>query len=561
MSTASEAAPPVPPAAAGWEIAVEGPGRPEGRFPLDRVRYTIGRAAQNDYSVPDDPLLSRLHLALEWDGRWCAVDLGSKNGTLLNGERLAIRQPLKDGDRLEAGQLTIKFRRGAEATSGAVFVDESTPIEGAVFLRLDEMRQTWPRSLGVAEPGAKAAGDRMAALIRAGNELVGHQPLEELFPTILKLARESVGAQRGVLLTLENGELVARAAEGDNFLISSAVRDKVIGERASMLVRDVGLDQALRDSLTIVQQRVRSLMAVPLQTENAVIGIIYVDTTNLLRPFSQEDLGLLTVLANTAAIRIERSRHAEVEQAEKMMRRELEQAAEIQRSLLPAGTAAIPGIDVSGQSVACRSVGGDYFDYFTLRGEQPGFIVADVAGKGLPAALMMTNLQATAQLVAEDESDPGAILTRVNRSIAARCPGNRFITCVFAALDPATGELAWANAGHNPPLLMRASGFLEPLDGGGPPLGLFKGLAYETSRSRLEPDDVLLLFSDGIPDACDADGEEFGDARLTEALLSARRGTARDVQNEIWRSLSSFLGTAAPNDDVTLVAIRLAARH
>jgi serine phosphatase RsbU (regulator of sigma subunit) len=556
MSTASEVAPPIPPAAAGWEITVETPGRPPSRIPLDRVRYTIGRAGQNDYSVPDDPLLSRLHVAFEWDGKWFAVDLGSKNGTLLNGERLAIRQPLKDGDRLEAGRLVISFRRSAEPSSGTFFVEEPAPLEGTVVMRLDEMRQTWSHALGVVEQGSKAAEERMAALIRAGNELVGHQPLEELFPTILKLARESVGAQRGVLMTLENGELVARAAEGDNFRISSAVRDKVLQERASMLVRDVGLDHALRESRTIVQQRVRSLMAVPLQTENAVIGLIYVDTTNLMRPFSQEDLSLLTVLANTAAIRIERARHAEVEQAEKMMRRELEQAAEIQRSLLPPGAPSVPGLDVAGHSVPCRSVGGDYFDYCTLAGELPGFIVADVAGKGLPAALLMTNLQATTQLVAEEESDPGVILTRVNRSIAVRCPGNRFITCVFASLNPATGELRWANAGHNSPLLLRASGGIEVLDDGGPPLGLFKGMVYQTMHARMEPDDILLLFSDGIPEARDANDEEFGDERLMAVLKSAHRGTAKDVQNEIWRSLSTFLGTTPPNDDVTLVVIR-----
>ncbi len=556
MSAVSEIAPPIPPAAAGWEITVETPGRPPSRIPLDRVRYTIGRTGRNDYSAPGDPLLSRQHVALEWDGKWFAVDLGSKNGTLLNGERLAVRQPLKDGDRLEAGRLVIVLRRITGPSSGAIFFEDPALLEGTVVMRLDEMRQTWPDSLGVVEPGSKAAKERMAALIRAGNELVGHQPLEELFPTILKLARESVGAQRGVLLTLENGELVAHAAEGDNFRISSAVRDKVLHERASMLVQDVGLDQALCESRTIVHQRVRSLMAVPLQTESAVIGLLYVDTTNLMRPFSPEDLSLLTVLANTAAIRIERARHAELEQAERLMRRELEQAAEIQRSLLPPGAPSLPGLDVAGDSVPCRSVGGDYFDYCMAAGELPGFIVADVAGKGLPAALLMTKLQATAQLVAEEESDPGVILRRVNRSISARCPSNRFITCVLACVNPVTGELSWANAGHNSPLLLRASGGIDVLTDGGPPLGLFKDMTYQTLRARMEPDDILLLFTDGIPEARDANDEEFGDERLMAVLRSAHRGAAREVRNEIWRSLSAFLGTTPPNDDITLVVIR-----
>src|SRR5271167_3035996 len=201
----------------------------------------------------------------------------------------------------------------------------------------------------------------MFALIRAGRELAGHRPLGELFKVILDLSVDAVCAGRGVLMTLENGVLEVRAHRGEGFHISTTVRDRVLNEKASLLVRDAQLDQALREHMSIVEQKVRSMLAVPLQTNDRVIGLIYVDSPHLIREFSREDLNLLTVMANIAAIRIEHARLNEIEETERAMSKEMQQAALIQRRLLPEKSPVTLGLDIAGRTTACRTVGGDYY--------------------------------------------------------------------------------------------------------------------------------------------------------------------------------------------------------
>lgn len=352
--------------------------------------FMIGRSETAALSLPEDTMLSRLHFAFEYlDGGWAVRDLGSKNGTALNGQLLTQAKQLMAGDTITAGRLVITFEpytaKKEEVRSPLEFVDDAPsahPTSSTVVFRFD------PAKLAEAAlPSTPQAPDltarRMEALVKAGKEIASFRPLSELFEVILELSLHAVDAKRGVLMTFENGVLVARAHRGDGFKVSTAVRDRVINERASLLVRDASMDAMLKSSATIVAQRIRSLMAVPLQTDTQVTGLLYVDATDYMRSFDANDLSLLTVLANIAAIRIEHARLLEVEQTEKFMSRELDQAAEIQRGLLPQSMPQIPGLEVAGRSAPCKLVGGDYFDFFVLPDGRVAFLVADVAGEGV----------------------------------------------------------------------------------------------------------------------------------------------------------------------------------
>ena len=531
------------------------------RIPMSSDRMTLGRSTQNDLSFPEDPILSRNHLIFHREGwEWSVEDLGSKNGTVVNDEKIAGKRLLKLGDRILAGKLAFTYCEpgGSAAAAPVVFVDEvEQPTSSTIVIRLDRDLKDKPAALGAAlAPDAITGASRSEALIRAGRELVGHRPLDELFQIIIQLAADAVGARRGALMTLENGGLLMRAAIGEGFQISTAVRDKVLTQRESLLVKDAGLDEILRSSKTIVQQRVRSLMAVPLQTDEKVIGLIYVDSPDFIRPFAQEDLSLLTVMANTAAIRIEHARLAEVEAAERIMSRDLDQAADIQKALLPRSAPSIPGLDIAGTSAPSRTVGGDYFDYPMLPDGRIAILVGDVAGKGLPAALMMIGLQARVQILSELETEPGAFVTRLNRGISQQCPSNRFITFFLAAYDPGTGEVSYANAGHNPPFIVRAQGRIEVLEGGGPPLGIIGRMRYQPARVQLEPGDTLVLYSDGLSEAMNEYGEEFTEERLSQLLIDLRGHSANDMINSILAALARFVGNAPANDDVTVVVAR-----
>ncbi len=524
----------------------------------------VGRSDSAALSLPDDTMLSRLHFALEFlDNRWTVRDLGSKNGTAVNGQVLTQAQPLAPGDTITAGRLVITFEphkaKSARARSPLEFIDESPASvpssSSTVVFRFDPAKLAEAALPSSPQPPDMTAR-RIEALVKAGKEIASFRPLRELFEVILELSLHAVDAKRGVLMTIENGELVAQAHRGEGFRVSKAVRDKVINERSSLLVRDASLDALLKSSATIVQQRIRSLMAVPLQTDTQVTGLLYVDATDFVRSFDANDLSLLTVLANIAAIRIEHSRLLEVEQAEKFMSRELDQAAEIQRGLLPRQMPEIPGLQLAGRSAPCRSVGGDYFDFFSLPDGRLAFLVADVAGKGLSAALLMSNLQARVQALMEVEFDVARLVTRLNHSLKANTPDNKFITGFFAILDPRTGSMTFTNAGHNPPALVRNSGKVELLTTGGPVLGILPNIPYLGGHTVLAPGESLVMYSDGVSEAPNAAGEEFGEDAVAQIAVACKDRSANETMLEIGRQLRCFLGDLQPVDDVTLLVVR-----
>jgi sigma-B regulation protein RsbU (phosphoserine phosphatase) len=542
------------------ELAVTSPDGKTRTMPLDGLTLSLGRSAANDLCYPEDIGLSRQHMVLERDGgEWTVRDLNSKNGTFLNGIRISQKTPLNPGDRIVASRIILTYEPAREESNRTVLFEGHSPSPAGmtVATTLESLLQRRPKDWPAAGGGAAALewASPITALVRAGRELTVRRPLPELYEVILNLAMESCGARRGVLLTLEKDNLVVQASRGEGFRISSTVRDRVLNAKTSLLVRDAQQDEALRMQYSIVEHRVGTLMAVPLQTDNQVIGLLYVDSPQLTREFTSDDLNLLTIMANVAGLRIERERLAEIEQAEKLMAAELEQAAEIQRQLLPAAAPAAPGLDLAGYNAACRTVGGDYYDFVSYPDGRIGLVIADVAGKGMPAALLMAGLQAKVQALADTPGNTAEMVGRLNRGMAATCPSNRFVTLFFGVLDPRTGELAFCNAGHNPPFLVRPSGDIMALEGGGPVLGVLPAMRYEEQHSSMGPGDVLLLYSDGVTEACNPEGEEFED-RVKEILVARRDDSAAAIVQAVHEAVAAWTAGQPATDDITVVAAR-----
>ena len=545
------------------EIAVLEPGGSTRQVPLDRDRIRIGRSSDNDLSFPGDMSLSRHHLVLERrDGGWCVEDLGAKNRTTLNGRRIEGKTQLVAGDRISAGQVVVVF--GGKSSTGPVEFTQGGddgPLRATVMTNLRGVLSRESTMPGVSRPVSR--GERrglplehpgVAALIRAGQELAGHRPLDELFELILDLSIQAVGAERGVLMTLEGEDLVARSVRGEGFRISTTVRDRVLKERASLLVRDTALDEAFKSRDSIVGQQVQSVMAVPLQTNDRVIGLINVDSRSFARPFTPDDLDLLTVLANVAAIRIENERLVVVELQKQIITRELEQAADIQRRLLPREAPLVAGYELAGHNLPCQTVGGDYFDFFPYADGRIGLALGDVSGKGMQAAILMSTVKGGMQvLFGETPDDVASLMSRLDRTVSANFPRNRFVTLFFGLLDPASGELTYCNAGHNPPFLVRADNSIERLTSCGTILGIFPEMGYEVKHSRLMPGDVLTLYSDGVTEENSPDGEEFGEDRLSRLLVERGRGGAANLVEGIRMAVLAWAAGAAAADDVTVV--------
>ena len=330
----------------------------------------------------------------------------------------------------------------------------------------------------------------------------------------------------------------------------------MLNAKESILVNDVQSNEAFRAMHSLVQQQVRMLMAAPLQTKDDVIGLIYVDSPSLIREFTADDLSMLTVLANVAAIRIEHARLIEVEQAKVVLAKDLEQAAQIQQALLPSQAPKVPGVALAGHNAACRTVGGDYYDFIPYPDGKVAIALGDVSGKAMPAALLMTSLHARVRVLAEDPPHVAEMMMRLNRATAANCPSNRFVSFFFSVFDPASGVLTYANAGHNPPMIVRSDGRIDLLEGGGLLMGILPSAKYEAYTAQLGLGDSLLLYSDGVTEAANAAGEEFEEERLAKVLQANVDKHPHEIVDAITNAVREFSAGAPVADDLTLVVAK-----
>jgi sigma-B regulation protein RsbU (phosphoserine phosphatase) len=302
------------------------------------------------------------------------------------------------------------------------------------------------------------------------------------------------------------------------------------------------------------------MIAVPLQTNDRVIGLIYLDSSNAAKEFSKQDLSLITVMANIAAVRIENARLAEVEQAERLRARELENAALIQRSLIPSRFPPFPertDFDLHATMVPAKEVGGDLFDFFLLDSDRLGIVLGDVSGKGVPAALFMAIARTLLRASAHHHASPGACLTDINGSLVEQNSSMMFVTFFYGILNTRTGLLEYCNAGHNPPYIFSPDGRVRSLsERCGPMLGVAEGFQYQMRSTEMRPGEGLLVFTDGVTEAGNKQGEFYEESRL-EAYLAAH---AAEPVEQLVRGLNAeverFESGAARGDDVTVLALR-----
>ncbi len=521
---------------------------------LEAASYRVGRAATNELPFPGVMGLSREHLIIQREGaHWLARDLGSKTGSRVNGERISEPRILRSGDRITAGYVSMVYCETEKCETGAVeFTDEASSTAGAT---------TISESLQGLIAGGNTDGSRhMQALITAGRELSTHLPLDKLFDLILDLSVDAAGAARGVLMTLENNELLVRSTKGEGLRISSHVRDLVLHEKRSLLVRDAMADAALAARESIALTQIRSMMAVPLQAEDRVIGLIYLDSSHFVKEFSRQDLSLLTVMANMAAVRIENARLAEVEQAERLRAHELEHAATIQRSMLPGQFPPFPDrtdFDLYAAMEPAKEIGGDLFDFFLLDPERLAVVVGDVSGKGVPAALFMAIARTLLRAAAPHQSSAGACLTYVNQCLVEQQTSGMFVTLFYGILHTRTGLLEYCSAGHNPPYAYSPDGQVRPLtERGGPMLGVFGGFQYSSSRTQVASGEGLLIFTDGVTEACNKSGDFFGDSRLEAYLAEHASRPVEELVRGLHAEVEGFEAGAPRTDDITVLAVQ-----
>lgn len=270
---------------------------------------------------------------------------------------------------------------------------------------------------------------------------------------------------------------------------------------------------------------------------------------------SEDELGELAASFNRMAAGLEEGQRAVLEREQ--MRRELELARRIQSRLLPPGPPSLPRLDVAAANAMSQQVGGDYYDFISLEDGHIGFCIADVAGKGVGAALLMSSVKTALVSSAAVETAPALLTGRVNRLLEQSIEPGRFVTFFLASLDPASMRLEYVNAGHPAPMLVRAGGGVERLERGGIILGIDAAATFEAGSVTLEPGDLLAMFTDGVTEAQGADEELFGDARIESVLHLNRERTAEEVLNALIEAVKSYEGARGPSDDLTAVIVKV----
>ena len=560
------------------ELIVRYPDRTAEHFPLNRLRITIGRSARNDLCIPD-PFASRVHAEVRHEGdEYYLQDLGSANGTLYNGAIVDASITLTRGGRIQIGETEIIFNDGPyPLSSGATMItDQSTSMPEATIALSSADRTTsglFQQIEGALSRSQESSGsaqlieqktDLLALISKVGVALLASVTLNETLEQIVSLVFEAVPADRCMIMMRDknNPELKVAVArlrdrQGDvgEIRISRSVLDEVVHNGKSVLTSDAQADPRFMGG-TVVLQGVRSVLAVPLGVGENVFGIIYADSPIAEGRFTEDHLKVLTTLASVAAIRVENARLTEEQLDRERLERELQVASEIQQRFQPTSAPQLEGYELQGISFPCYEIGGDYYDF--IRRANGNLIVAlgDVSGKGTAAALLMSSLHAAVHAQFDIHDSLTDTISAVNRYLVESIPANRFVTLFYAELNPKTGGLRFLNAGHNPPLVVRASGTMEQLAAGGLPLGIMSEADFREGRTSLNAGDVLVIYSDGVSEAVSPTGEEFGPTRLYEVVSRNLDASAAGIRDRIESALTKFSQGTPAGDDITMVIVK-----
>jgi sigma-B regulation protein RsbU (phosphoserine phosphatase) len=514
---------------------------------IDKPVFRIGRKSESDLrSLGTDVSREHAEIVQLDDGRFMLRDRGSRCGTFVNDEQVTER-PLRHRD---------KIRLGRSGSSELVFLaDEdrdprSSAISGVVDFRplttlLDRLR-----GLGSA------------------------RVLDEVLVLVMDSAIDATGAERGfIMLANAKGELefkIARARgkvtlSGQSFATSQKIPQEVFATARERIVADLMDGDLAGQHLGTVALGIRHVLCTPLRVvrylerseasaDQRPIGVLYLDSREKGQLMSASARNALEAVAGEAASAIESARLYREATEKARLERELQLAAEIQRALLPEALQSGPHFEVAAASIPCRAIGGDFFDYFNLPDGYFAFAVGDVAGKGPPAALLTAMIQGAFAAQVTSAGSPAALMAHVNRTLIRRAIQSRFATVMYGMLSP-DGRLTYSNAGHNPPVLIGRND-VRRLDKGGLILGLFPQATYEEETLDLEEGDTLVVFSDGVTEALNTAGDEFGEERLLPCLDEHRACRPQELRDRILESVRTFAASAAQNDDVTALVLR-----
>jgi len=542
-------------------------------FPLTEAVTTMGRGPSNLIHLADKRA-SRFHAEIVRSGsNWRLRDLQSKNGTHVQGVRVTDECGLHDGDQIRIGQTRFVFEDEGQpaagedlkraGTSSVIRLADAAPARthGSVRAGISVAQE---EPVNREQPAASTASEeRLKTLLRIVEKVRSVLDLDRLLTEILDVVFEVFHPERGLILMLDRktGILTPRvhkAVSGpEQITISRTIVHQAIRERISLLISDAATDQRFQAAESIVAHHIRSAMCAPLIAQNAVLGVLYIDSLSYKADYTLAELELLTGITDQVAMAISNALLHQSLIEQNRLERELEIARTIQMNLLPKHPPIISAFEVAAMSIPAKQVGGDYYDFIEMDKDHWGMAVADVSGKGVAAAILIASVRAALQVEARNrESGLETILCNLNEMACRDAANDMFIALFFGVFEIPSRRFRYINAGHCCPLFFDANGQEASLSKGGCVLGVLPDRKFEQGEVRLVPRSTLVIFSDGVTDVFNDQNDAFGLNRLRQVIARNLDATAEDLRQEIVSATAGHQGKAEQFDDYTLVVIK-----
>jgi len=573
-------------------------GEPGKLHELQGERTVLGRHP-NCHVVFDNGAISRHHAQiLESHGSYYIEDLRSRNGTYLNGDALEGRTELHDGDQVRLCDVVVAVElsrsssklveSGSAAVADTTFGERSTSEQEIIEesgLYSEEsglyggdgrrQRVALEESSIVNKIDARGADDDQSSVrpelkLRAvleitralGRDLQVDSVLPKMLATLFHIFPQ---ASQGFVLLKDpetnrlrvKATLLRKGGEADAVAVSMTVVRQAMATSQAILSENLLDDSRFKSSASLTKMKICSMMCAPLvDHEDAAMGVIQVVTNRKQEAFDKNDLDLLMSVASQAALAIENATLHEAAVHQHELERDLEFATQVQLGFLPKARPRIEDYEFADYYEAALRIGGDYFDYIPLQQGQLAVTIGDVAGKGVPAALLMARLYSSARYQLLTAESPAAAVAGLNREIASSGLGHRFITFLVMVLDPRDHSVVIVNAGHLAPLLRKNDGSVAQIgrESSGLPLGIVPDLDYEQTRMTLEAGNMLFAYTDGVTEAMNPERQIFGRQRLEECLTDS--STIQDVVKLVINRVEEFVDENSLRDDTCMVGLQ-----
>ncbi len=528
---------------------------------LQKGTYIIGRSTECDLAIMDDTV-SRGHARIEIVNEQTInlTDLGSHNGTTVNGNRITGPAKLNHNDIIAFGKVEVKLtidEISGITDSRVSITDIDDDLTKATLLPMDEALKPLPARI-LEDPNVfKAISEVGKMLIVPGDD-------EQMLEKGIELLQKVIPVERvAVFLTGESGEdvflsacCIAGEKHSNSFCISNTILKEILSQKKAILISDPQTEGKYAEQQSIIRSNIKSAMAVPLYDEGQVLGILYADTTNPVHHYTEDYLRITATFANILAAKMINNNLLNEKRAKEILESELATASQIQEQLLPRESPRIEGYSLDAFQIQCRQVGGDLYDVAQLSDGRIIFMLADVSGKGMGAALLASDILASFRILYNvRDFDLLDATCRVSRQLLAFTRPGDFATLFIGLLNPDTNSLQYINAGHNPPLVMRNDCKVEYLQASGIPMGVMDFDAWKEESIDFLAGDSIFIFSDGIPEAVNSRDEQFGDERLEKLAIECSGRSPKEFTDSIMAEVNNFIGEVPRSDDITMIVL------